>query len=338
VNVVPLAFHSPRAVRDALTAHGWEQGQAEAAAGGVAPLAFHLIELDQGTLEALVRFAGRLGLEVLTGDSWAILSGSRSRLSAFARPWTVPEPLREVAVQVGLAMPAEGPAVWLTARGAIPVDRPVIMGVLNVTPDSFSDGGQFVAHDAALAQADRLIEAGATVIDVGGESTRPGRAEGVAEDEERRRVVPIIEALVHRHPDLCISIDTVKSTVARSALEAGAAIVNDVTAFRLDPQMADVAAAGRAGVVLMHSRGSRSPPTSTPFTVKASSGRCCASWATRWPQLSRGESPRRPSVSTRGLGSRRPWNRTSNSSTGWPRCRRSPARCWWAPRASGSSG
>jgi dihydropteroate synthase len=256
VNVVPLALHSPRAVRDALTAHGWEQGQAEIAAGGVAPLAFHLTELDQGMLEALVRFAGRLGLEVLTGDSWAILSGSRSRLSAFARPWTVPEPLQDMAVQVGLAMPAEAPAVWLTARGPIPVDRPVILGVLNVTPDSFSDGGRFLDQDAALAHAERLIEDGATVIDIGGESTRPGRSEGVAEDEERRRVVPMIEALVRRHPDLCISIDTVKSVVARSALEAGAAIVNDVTAFRLDPQMADVAAAGRAGVVLMHSRGS----------------------------------------------------------------------------------
>ncbi|HEU4587183.1 MAG TPA: dihydropteroate synthase [Gemmatimonadales bacterium] len=255
MNVVPLALHSPRAIRDALTAHGWEPGPADNAAGGLAPLAFHLTELDQGTLEALVRFAGRLGLEVLTGDTWAILSGSRSRLSAFARPWTVPEPLRDAAIQVGLAMPAEAPAVWLTARGPIAVDRPVLMGVLNVTPDSFSDGGQFAARDAALAHADRLLEAGATVIDVGGESTRPGRSEGVSEEEERRRVLPVIEALVRRHPDLCLSIDTVKSAVARAALEAGAAIVNDVTAFRLDPQMADVAAASRAGVVLMHSRG-----------------------------------------------------------------------------------
>ena len=90
MTVTPLALHSPRAVGDTLRAHGWDDGQAAAAAGGIHPLAFHLTGLDQDALLALVRLSGTLGLEVLTGDGWAVLSGSRSRLSAFARPWLVP--------------------------------------------------------------------------------------------------------------------------------------------------------------------------------------------------------------------------------------------------------
>jgi dihydropteroate synthase len=251
----PLALHSPGALRLALRSHGWEDGQAAAAAGGIHPLAIHLTDLDQDALEALVRFAGGLGLEVLTGDDWAVLAGSRSRLSAFARPWTVPAPLAEAAVAVGLALPADAAPAWRTARGTISLDRPVLMGILNVTPDSFSDGGRFAAADAALAHADRLLEEGAVVVDIGGESTRPGRNASVPAEEELRRVVPVVEALARSRPELVISVDTVKASVARAALDAGAAIVNDVTAFRLDPGMAAVAAAAGAGVVLMHSRG-----------------------------------------------------------------------------------
>jgi dihydropteroate synthase len=256
VNVTPLAFQSERAVREALCSHGWEAGVAATAARGLHPLAFHLTGLDPGTLETLVRFAGRLGLEVLTGDSWAILAGARSRLSAFARPWTVPEALSEVASHVGLMMPAELPTLWQTARGPVSLDSPGLIGILNVTPDSFSDGGRFTGPDAALAQAERLLQSGATMIDVGGESTRPGRTEDVSLEEELRRVVPVIEALVRAFPALLISVDTVKSAVARSALAAGAAVVNDVSAFRLDREMAKVVAASGAGVILMHSRGS----------------------------------------------------------------------------------
>jgi dihydropteroate synthase len=256
VSATPLALHSQRAVQEALRAHGWEEGQAASAATGVAPLAIHLTGLDQGTLEALVRFAGGLGLDVLTGDSWALLAGSRARLSAFARPWIVPEALSASAMAVGLALPAEPPAVWRTARGSIPLDRPVLMGILNVTPDSFSDGGRFTGTGAALAHADALLEAGASIIDVGGESTRPGRDEPVALEEELRRVLPVVEALVRARPDLLISVDTVKAKVARRALERGAAIVNDVTAGRLDPDLTAAAADAQAGLVLMHSRGS----------------------------------------------------------------------------------
>jgi dihydropteroate synthase len=256
VNVTPLALHSPRAVRDTLRAHGWEEGLAAAAAGGVHPLAFHLTGLDQGALEALVRVAGSLGLEVLTGDGWAVLAGSRSRLSAFARPWLVPETLSQLAMEIGLAMPAEPVPMWDTARGAVALDRPILVGILNVTPDSFSDGGRFAAREAALAHAERLLAEGATVLDVGGESTRPGRTEAVPAEEELRRVVPVIEALAGAHPALVISVDTVKASVARASLDAGAAVVNDVSAFRLDADMAAVVASAGAGTILMHSRGS----------------------------------------------------------------------------------
>jgi dihydropteroate synthase len=256
VNVTPLALHSPRAVRDALRSHGWEDALAETAAVGIHTTAFHLTGLDQGVLEALVPFAGGLGLEVLTGDSWAILAGSRSRLSAIARPWTVPPPLAQLAAGVGLALPAESPRRWQTARGELSLDHPLLVGILNVTPDSFSDGGRFVDLTAALGQAEALQRDGAVIIDVGGESTRPNRTSAVPENEELRRVVPVIEALVRAYPSLLISIDTVKATVARAALDAGAAIVNDISALRLDSAMASTIASAGAAVILMHSRGS----------------------------------------------------------------------------------
>jgi dihydropteroate synthase len=255
VNVTPLALHSPRAVRDALRSHGWDEALADTAATGIHSSAFHLTGLNQATLEALVPFAGGLGLEVLTGDSWAILSGSRSRLSALARPWTVPEPLAELAAGIGLALPPEIATRWQTARGQVLLDQPVLVGILNVTPDSFSDGGRFTRTDAALSHADSLLRDGATIIDVGGESTRPGRDIDVALDEELSRVIPVIEALVRSNPTLLVSIDTVKAAVARAALDAGAAIVNDVSGLRLDPAMARTVSAARAGVILMHSRG-----------------------------------------------------------------------------------
>jgi dihydropteroate synthase len=242
-------------VRGALRSHGWDDGRAGASAAGIHPLAFHLTGLEQGALEALVRFGGGLGLEVVTGDDWAILAGSRSRLSAFARPWTAPEPLADIALRVGLAMPAEAARTWRTARGSLALDGPLIVGILNVTPDSFSDGGRFTGTEAALAHAESLLRDGAAIVDVGGESTRPGRTESVPTEEELRRVLPVVEGLARRYPDLVISVDTVKSEVARPALDGGAAVVNDVSAFRLDPAMAGVAAAGGAGVILMHSRG-----------------------------------------------------------------------------------
>jgi len=255
VNVTPLALHSPRAVREALRSHGWEEALADTAAEGIHTSAFHLTGLDQGALEALVPFAGGLGLEVLTGENWAILAGSRSRLSALARPWTVPEPLTQIAAGIGMALPPAPATSWQTARGSVFLDRPVLLGILNVTPDSFSDGGRFAGIEAALAHAEELLAAGATILDVGGESTRPGRTEEVPAEEELRRVVPVVEALARRYPELVVSIDTVKADVARAALDSGAAAVNDVSALRLDPAMAATVASAKAGVILMHSRG-----------------------------------------------------------------------------------
>ncbi len=252
----PLATHAPRAVREALREGGWDPVRAAAAAEGLAPAAVRLTGLSPDTLEALQGHAARtLGLDLLTGPDWAIVAGSRARLSALARPWGGPPELAEVAFAVGLALPADLPAAWLTARGPLPLERPVLVGILNVTPDSFSDGGRWEAPDAALARAAALLEAGAGLLDVGGESTRPGRPDPVPAAEERRRVVPVIEAVVRRFPDALVSVDTVKAEVARGALDAGAAAVNDVSGGRLDPGMAATVAAAGAGLVVMHSRG-----------------------------------------------------------------------------------
>jgi dihydropteroate synthase len=128
--------------------------------------------------------------------------------------------------------------------------RPSVMGVVNVTPDSFSDGGRFVEPTAAVEQARRLLDEGAALVDVGGESTRPGAAP-VTADEELARVVPVLEGLAG-HP---VSIDTSKAEVARRALELGAELVNDVTALRGDPEMAEVVADADAYVCLMHMQG-----------------------------------------------------------------------------------
>jgi dihydropteroate synthase len=129
--------------------------------------------------------------------------------------------------------------------------RPTVMGVVNVTPDSFSDGGvNFDAGDA-VATARRMIDEGAGIVDVGGESTRPG-SEGVSLDEELRRVVPVLEAL---EGELPVSIDTAKAEVARRAIELGAELVNDVTALRGDPELAGVVASSDAYLCLMHMQG-----------------------------------------------------------------------------------
>ena len=128
---------------------------------------------------------------------------------------------------------------------------PVVMGVLNVTPDSFSDGGHFDAFDAAMARAESMLADGAAIIDVGGESTRPG-ADPVAVDEELRRVLPVVRALVDR--GACVSIDTSKPEVIRAALDAGAHMVNDVYALRRAGAL-EAAAAGQAAVCVMHMQG-----------------------------------------------------------------------------------
>jgi dihydropteroate synthase len=132
------------------------------------------------------------------------------------------------------------------------LSRPVVMGVLNVTPDSFSDGGRYASVEAAVARGEEMVEEGAAIVDVGGESTRPGAAE-VPLDEELRRVLPVVERLAARVPAV-ISIDTSKPEVVRVACGAGAALINDVRALRA-PGALEAAAATSAGICLMHMQG-----------------------------------------------------------------------------------
>ena len=146
--------------------------------------------------------------------------------------------------------------------------RTLIMGIVNVTPDSFSDGGHFLDPEKALAHALRLLDEGADIVDIGGESTRPGAkvagseagkkrkpVKSVSEEEELQRVLPVIRQLKQQRPDAVVSIDTYKAGVARAAVAAGAEIVNDVSAFRWDPAMAKTVAELKCGAVLMHMRG-----------------------------------------------------------------------------------
>jgi dihydropteroate synthase len=151
-------------------------------------------------------------------------------------------------------MIAADPRFPQPAFPGLPADRPAVMGIVNVTPDSFSDGGRFLAPDAAVAHARALIDAGADILDIGGESTRPG-ARPVPEAEEIARVAVVIRTLRAGGVAVPISIDTRKAAVAEAAFAAGATILNDVSALTWDPRLAAVAAAARVPVILMHAQG-----------------------------------------------------------------------------------
>jgi dihydropteroate synthase len=145
-------------------------------------------------------------------------------------------------------------AIWRCGTHAVPLhQRTLVMGIVNVTPDSFSDGGSYASVDDAVKHAAQMIVDGADLLDVGGESTRPG-SDIVPADEEMQRVVPVIRRIVEEHPDVPVSVDTRKSHVAHAALEAGAAIVNDISAGD-DPSMFAAVAETGAGIVLMHMKG-----------------------------------------------------------------------------------
>src|SRR5215217_160822 len=173
---------------------------------------------------------------------------------------------------------------WHIKDRILPIgERTLIMGILNVTPDSFSDGGQFLTLDNALARAEQMIAEGADIVDVGGESTRPG-GEPVSIDEEIERVVPVIEVLAKTNTP--ISVDTTKSEVARAALDADAAIVNDISALRFDFYIADAVSRAGAGLVLMHSLGTpatmhRLPPVADIMEEVTSSLRASVHMAER---------------------------------------------------------
>jgi dihydropteroate synthase len=143
----------------------------------------------------------------------------------------------------------------LHARSLVLGERTLLVGVVNVTPDSFSDGGNFLSAAEAVDHALRLLDEGADILDLGGESTRPGTRPPVSTQEELDRVLPVLEGILQKRPETILSIDTYKSETARAAVRAGAQIVNDVSGFLWDPAMAGACADLRCGVVLMHTRG-----------------------------------------------------------------------------------
>jgi dihydropteroate synthase len=167
------------------------------------------------------------------------------------QPFGLPELSGEL--EILMARIASSPVAWKTSHRLFSLQRPLIMGILNITPDSFSDGGRCSDPDQAFEKALQMEAEGADIIDIGGESTRPG-AVPVSSDEELGRIIPIIERLAGELT-CAISVDTWKSSVASRALSAGAEIINDISGFNFDLQMSHVVAESGAGVVLMHTRG-----------------------------------------------------------------------------------
>jgi len=255
VKVTALAAHTPEAVRAALAARGWEAQPAWFAATGIQPLVVLFEEISEDEREALVHWSTKSGADVLTGEGWALVAGAASRLAPLARDDRAPAELRRLGPELGrlLAARAEPPRSWTIRDTELSLETPVIIGVINVTPDSFSDGGQLTSAQAAIEHGARLTADGARLLDVGGESTRPG-ATPVSVQEEIGRIVPVIRGLVERGLGP-VSVDTRKADVASAALEAGAAVINDVSGMRFDPGLARVARDAEVGIILMHMRG-----------------------------------------------------------------------------------
>jgi len=251
MKITALAAHTPEAVRAALAARGWEAQPAWFAAVGIQPFVVLIEAISEAEREALVHWGTKSGADVLTGDGWALVAGTASRVAPLARYDRAPAELARLAPALGrvLAARAEPPRSWAIRGGELSLEKPVIMGVVNVTPDSFSDGGRLPSADAAIEHASRLIADGCRLLDVGGESTRPG-ATPVPADEEIARVVPVISGLVKRGFG-AVSVDTRKAAV----VDAGAAIVNDVSGLHFDPALAAVVARAEVGLILMHMRG-----------------------------------------------------------------------------------
>lgn len=204
---------------------------------------------------------GVINCSVKTTD--AIISGTEKQIYNVIKKLNMqPFDLKKVAVRIknaidnisnrGVALEAKSHK-WPLGK------RTLVMGILNVTPDSFYDGGQYLKKDFAVKKALQMAEEGADIIDVGGESSRPG-SNPVPLEQELKRVIPVIKEIAKRS-DAAVSVDTTKSEVAKQAIEAGAQIVNDISALRFDPAMADVCAKNKTGVILMHMRG-------TPATMQ----------------------------------------------------------------------
>jgi len=213
-----------------------------------------LVPLDPITVIHGLRHAG---LTVLRGAKAALVPGSLAQLWGAARSLADalerPEGRAVAAELRDRAAAVEEPATtWTLPRSKLAPGRTLIMGVVNVTPDSFSDGGKFLGAHAAIDHGLRLVDEGADILDVGGESTNPFVSTPVEAGEERRRIEPVVRELAKRAP---VSIDTTKAGVAEAALDAGAEIVNDVSGLARDPALAPLVAARGAALVLMHMRG-----------------------------------------------------------------------------------
>jgi dihydropteroate synthase len=256
VKLTPLAPR-PAAVAEGLARRGLSATQAEAAAAGLAPAAVVIDDVPDELREAVTRAARSHGIASLSGEGWVFLAGETARLAGLTRPGAGAGLPDDLLGPLGAALRAAYEPVeqWMTERGPVALDAPRIMGILNVTPDSFSDGGRWLSPGDAVAHAERLLADGADLLDLGAESTRPGRPAPVPADEEWQRLAPILAELVRRFPAVPISVDTVKAITAARALDEGAWIVNDVSGLRLEPALADACASRGAGLVVMHSRG-----------------------------------------------------------------------------------
>lgn len=207
---------------------------------------------------------GSVACSIKTTD--VILIGTEKQLHKLCKKLVLqPFDLPALAVELSAVLThiTSAPATWRTARRNLELTRPLIMGILNVTPDSFSDGALYLDPQQAFEQAQEMIAAGADIIDIGGESTRPG-AEPVLAQEEAARIIPVITRLA-KTIDCVISVDTWKSDVAQEAMAAGAEIINDISGFTFDRKLADVVSKTGSGVVLMHTRG-------TPGTMQHDTG------------------------------------------------------------------
>jgi len=268
LNARVIATADPSAIFALARLRGWPVRHAARLADRAETVALaleHLTAAEAGALRSAMAEVGGIGavLDDPAGTAQIILVGARTDFDALAsRLHADLAPIGEV-IRASLAAHAvrEFDLPMAGRRRMKLGPDPVFMGIVNATPDSFSDGGRFPTAQAAADHARRLVDEGASIVDVGGESTRPG-SDPVPEDEELARVIPVIERLAGK-TDAAISVDTRRSRVARQAVAAGAAIVNDVTALRGDPDMAAAVAETGAAVVLMHMLG-------TPRTMQES--------------------------------------------------------------------
>ncbi len=257
MRVNALTPREPSAIRDALARRGLDPGRADIASRGLGPVALLFDAVSGEDRDLLDEAARREGLECLTGDGWALISGSASALAGMIRPNALHVPAGtaeeiERLLQGTMDLSVE----WKTHRGHLSLQAPAVVGILNVTPDSFSDGGRYENPNDAIRHGEHMIEAGTDMIDIGAESTRPGVSDRLEPAEEWRRLEPVLSQLARQFPSVAISVDTVHSETGRRALASGAWALNDVSGLRFDAEIATVCAEFGAGLILMHSRGS----------------------------------------------------------------------------------